>query len=149
MLSKKAKYGINALLFLAQREGEKPVPIRRIAESENIPSKFLEGILLVLRKAGILGSKKGPSGGYYLLKDRSEVNLADVMRLFDGPIALLPCVTYKYYERCEECKDEESCGIRDLFLQLRNETVELLKESTLEDLLQREQRLLKDPTDQE
>ena len=77
------------------------------------------------------------------------MNLADVMRLFDGPIALLPCVTYKYYERCEECKDEESCGIRDLFLQLRNETVELLKESTLEDLLQREQRLLKDPTDQE
>ena len=102
--------------------------------------------MLVLRKAGILGSKKGPSGGYYLLKDRTEVNLVDVMRLFDGPIALLPCVTYKYYERCEECKDEESCGIRDLFLQLRNETVELLKESTLEDLLQREQRLLQDPT---
>lgn len=149
MLSKKAKYGINALLFLAQREGNEPVPIHRIADSENIPSKFLEGILLVLRKAGILGSKKGPSGGYYLLKDRSEVNLADVMRLFDGPIALLPCVTYKYYERCEECKDEESCGIRDLFLQLRNETVELLKESTLEDLLQREQRLLQDPTGQE
>ena len=149
MLSKKAKYGINALLFLAQREGNEPVPIPRIADSENIPSKFLEGILLVLRKAGILGSKKGPSGGYYLLKDRTEVNLADVMRLFDGPIALLPCVTYKYYERCEECKDEESCGIRDLFLQLRNETVELLKESTLEDLLQREQRLLQDPTDQE
>ena len=141
MLSKKAKYGINALLYLAQHRQERPIPIHQIAESENIPPKFLEGILLDLRKSGILGSKKGPGGGYYLLREPEDVNLAEVMRLYDGPIALLPCVTYKYYERCEECKDEETCGIRDVFLQLRNETVELLKRSTLSDIMQRESRL--------
>jgi Rrf2 family protein len=141
MLSKKAKYGINALIYLAHRKDKDPVPIHQIAESESIPSKFLESILLELKKAGILGSKKGPGGGYYLIKELQEVNLAEVMRLYDGPIALLPCVTYKYYERCEECKDEETCGIRDVFLQLRNETVELLKNSTLEDILLREGKL--------
>lgn len=141
MLSKKAKYGINALIYLAHRKDKDPVPIHQIAESESIPPKFLESILLELKKSGILGSKKGPGGGYYLIKDLKEVNLAEVMRLYDGPIALLPCVTYKYYERCEECKDEETCGIRDVFLQLRNETVELLKHSTLEDILKREGKL--------
>ena len=75
------------------------------------------------------------------MREPEDVNLAEVMRLYDGPIALLPCVTYKYYERCEECKDEETCGIRDVFLQLRNETVELLKRSTLSDIMQRESRL--------
>lgn len=147
MLSKKAKYGINALLYLAQQNESKPVPIHQIAESESIPPKFLENILLVLKKSGILGSRKGPGGGYYLLRDAVDVNLAEVMRLFDGPIALLPCVTYKYYERCEECRDEESCGIRDVFLQLRNETVELLKNSTLQDIINRENRLQKDNID--
>jgi Rrf2 family protein len=147
VLSKKAKYGINALLYLAQQNESKPVPIHQIAESESIPPKFLENILLVLKKSGILGSRKGPGGGYYLLRDAVDVNLAEVMRLFDGPIALLPCVTYKYYERCEECRDEESCGIRDVFLQLRNETVELLKNSTLQDIINRENRLQKDNID--
>lgn len=143
MLSKKAKYGINALLYLAQHQQDRPIPIHQIVESENIPSKFLEGILLELRKSGILGSKKGPGGGYYLLRAPEKVNLAEVMRLFDGPIALLPCVTYKYYERCEECQDEETCGIRDVFMQLRNETVELLKRSTLRDIMRREASLEK------
>jgi Rrf2 family protein len=147
VLSKKAKYGINALLYLAQQNESKPVPIHQIAESESIPPKFLENILLVLKKSGILGSRKGPGGGYYLLRDAVDVNLAEVMRLFDGPIALLPCVTYKYYERCEECRDEESCGIRDVFLQLRNETVELLKNSTLQDIINRENRLQKENID--
>lgn len=149
MLSKKAKYGINALLYLAKQQGGQPVPIHQIAESENIPPKFLENILLVLRKSGTLGSRKGPGGGYYLIRKPAEVNLADVMRLFDGPIALLPCVTYKYYERCEECRDEETCGIRDVFLQLRNETVEFLKGSTLEDIMQRESHLHQDQEEEQ
>ncbi len=128
-------------MYLAKKPGTQKVSIAEISEQQNIPRKFLESILLDLRNAGFLSSKKGPGGGYHLLKPTNEINLADVMRLFDGPIALLPCVTYKYYERCDECKDEESCGIRDVFLQLRNETVELLKKSTLSDIINREGKL--------
>lgn len=138
MISKKTKYAMNALVHLAKRKDEGPIIISEIAAKENIPQKFLEAILLDLRKAGILASKKGKGGGYYLLKDPKDVNMADVMRLFDGPIALLPCVTYKYYERCEECKDEETCGIRQVFLELRNKTVSLLKKSTLQSVIEKE-----------
>ncbi|MEX2595582.1 MAG: Rrf2 family transcriptional regulator [Salibacteraceae bacterium] len=142
MLSKKAKYAIHALIFLAKHQEQGPILISTIAESERIPHKFLEAILLDLKKDGTLGSKKGKGGGYYLIKKPSQVNMADVMRLFDGAIAFLPCVTHRYYERCEECKDEETCGIRDAFLQVRNATVEILKASTLEKVIARENRLL-------
>ncbi|NMM49000.1 RrF2 family transcriptional regulator [Marinigracilibium pacificum] len=138
MLSKKAKYAINALVFLAKKRGEGPVQISTIAESEKIPQKFLEAILLDMKNAGILRSKKGKGGGYLLFKEPSEVNMAEVMRLFDGAIAFLPCVTHKYYERCDECKDEEVCGIRDVFMDVRNSTVELLKNATLEKIIERE-----------
>lgn len=132
-----------ALVHLARQKGSGPVLISDIAEAEHIPRKFLEGILLELRKEGVLASKKGRGGGYYLIKAPSDVNMADVMRLFDGAIALLPCVTYKYYERCEECKDEETCAIRDTFMKVRNETVEILKQATLERLMETEHHLLK------
>lgn len=141
MISKKTKYALNALVYLAQNREEGPILISKIAEVQNIPQKFLEAILLSLKKSAILASKKGKGGGYYLLKDPEEVNIAEVMRLFEGPIALLPCVTYKYYERCEECKDEETCGIRDVFFELRNKTVEMLKMATLAEIMQREQGL--------
>lgn len=141
MLSKKTKYAINALVYLAKESGKGPILISQVAENENIPQKFLESILLDLKNAGILSSKKGKGGGYYLHKKPNEVNIAEVMRLFDGPIALLPCVTYKYYERCEECKDEETCGIRDVFLEVRNKTVELLKKATLSSIMRREKKL--------
>lgn len=101
--------------------------------------------MLDLKKAGVLASKKGRGGGYYLLKPPAEVNIAEVMRLFDGPIALLPCVTYKYYERCEECIDEETCGIRRIFYEVRNETVERLKNATLLNIMEREKKLRKKP----
>jgi len=139
MLSKKTKYAINALVFLARKENSQPVLISEIAEKQHIPKKFLEAILLDLRRAGILNSKKGKGGGYYLQKKADEVNLADVIRLFDGAIAFLPCVTHKYYERCEECVDENICGIRDVFFQVRNETVEILKRSTLSEIIKREE----------
>ncbi len=141
MLSRKTKYAINALLYLAKRSEDGPILISEIAQSENIPQKFLESILLDLRKAGFLASKKGRGGGYYFHRSPEEINMAEVMRLFDGPIALLPCVSYKYYERCEECKEEETCGIRDVFLQLRNETVQLLKKATLKEIMEREDKL--------
>ncbi|MBS1746055.1 MAG: Rrf2 family transcriptional regulator [Bacteroidetes bacterium] len=144
MLSKKTKYAINALVYLAREyKSGVPVQISRIAECENIPRKFLEAILLELRHAGMLNSRKGKSGGYYLHKKPDEINIADVMRLFDGPIALLPCVAYKYYERCEECIDEETCGIRSVFLDVKSETVKMLKQATLAEIMKRSEKLKK------
>ena len=147
MLSKKTKYAINALVYLARenKEGE-PVQISKIAESEHIPRKFLEAILLELRHAGMLNSRKGKTGGYYLQQSPEEINIADVMRLFDGPIALLPCVAYKYYERCEECRDEETCGIRFVFSDVRSETVKMLKQATLAEIIKRSESIKKEIT---
>lgn len=142
MISKRTKYAINALVYLAREDkNHTPIQISKIAESEHIPRKFLEAILLILKNAGYLSSKKGKEGGYYMHKKPSEISLADVMRLFDGPIAFLPCATHMYYERCEECKDEETCGIRSIFLEVRNETVELLKKATLEEIMNRSEKL--------
>lgn len=141
MLSKKTKYAINALVYLGRRYEKGPILIAQIAEAQHIPQKFLESILLDLRNAGILSSKKGKGGGYYLIKPPEEVNMADVMRLFDGAIAFLPCVTYKYYERCEECRDEATCGIRDVFREVRDATVEILKGATLSEIISREEQL--------
>lgn len=141
MLSKKTKYAINALVYLARNYDKGPVLIRDIAESGNLPRKFLEAILVELKNAGILNSQKGKSGGYYLIKSPEEVNLATVIRLFDGAIALVPCVTYVYYEPCIECEDESTCGIRDVFKEVRDETVNLLKKATLAEILKREELL--------
>ena len=144
MLSKKTKYAINALVYLARiKETDEPVQISKIAESEHIPRKFLEAILLDLKHAGILNSRKGKTGGYYLQKTAEEINMADVMRLFDGPIAMLPCVAHVYYERCEECKDEATCGIRSIFSDVRNETVNILKKASLAEIVKRSEGLKK------
>jgi Rrf2 family protein len=143
MLSKKTKYALNALVFLAENKDKGAIQIHDIAEHEHIPQKFLEAILLDLRKAGILSSKRGRGGGYYLLHPPKEINLADVIRHFEGALAWLPCVAHKYYEPCAECKDEATCGIRDVFRQLREETVRLLKGTSLQDVLDREKELKK------
>ena len=130
-------------MHLARKNGDGPVLISTIAGEENIPQKFLETILLELKNAGILASKKGKGGGYYLRKNPEEISIADILRIFDGAIALLPCVTFKYYERCEECHDEETCAIREAFLEVRNESVRILKNHTLQTLFERELALLK------
>ncbi|UII21507.1 RrF2 family transcriptional regulator [Fulvivirga ligni] len=143
MISKKAKYALNALVHLARKYGDGPTLISTVAEEENIPQKFLETILLDLRNAGILGSKKGKGGGYYLRKPPEDVNVAQILRLFDGAIALLPCVTFRFYERCEECKDEETCSIREAFQKVRNESVRIFKNHTLKTLVEREDVLSK------
>ena len=142
MLSKKAKYALNALVYLARNYEKGPILISEISEEQHIPKKFLESILLDLRNAGILSSKKGRGGGYYLLRPPEEVNMADVIRMFDGALALLPCVTYKYYERCEECKDEETCGIRRVIQEVRDQTVNILKNNSLADIIRREQEII-------
>lgn len=136
MLSKKTKYGLKALVYLAKYTQGKPVPIGRISESENISQKFLESILLDLRKYGLLGSKKGKSGGYYLLKPASEIKMTEVIRVLEGPIAMVSCVSLNFYEPCSDCEDEASCSIRLLMLQVRDKALEVYRNSTLEDLLQ-------------
>jgi len=142
MLSKKAKYAINALVYLArENKGNEPIQISTIAKSENIPRKFLEAILLDLKNAGVLNSKKGKAGGYFLQKSPDDINIADVTRLFDGAIALLPCVAHLYYSKCDECKDEATCGIRDVFAEVRMETVNVLKRASLSDIIRRSQHL--------
>lgn len=141
MLSKKTKYAINALVYLAKHQENSPIPIGQIAEKQNIPHKFLETILLDLKNARILNSKKGKYGGYYLNQRPEQIHMAEIMRLFDGAVALVPCVTYRFYERCEECIDEKNCGIRQVFMEIRNETVRRLKNATLANILERENDL--------
>jgi Rrf2 family protein len=138
MLSKKTKYAINALVYIARNTDSWPVSVSRISEDQKISLKFLESILSELKNAKILKSKKGKYGGYILNGTPEEINMATVVRLFDGAIGLLPCVTYEYYERCEECVDEETCGIRQVAMEIRNETVKRLKKATLANIIERE-----------
>lgn len=145
MLSKKSKYAINALLYVSRhRNEERPILASEIAEGENIPHKFLEAILLDLKNAGFLRSKHGRKGGYFLKVAPEEISLARVMRLFDGPIAMLPCVSLNYYERCEECKDEKTCGIRAVFLTIRDQTLKTLEDNSMAAIMEREEALRKE-----
>ncbi|AJR03283.1 RrF2 family transcriptional regulator [Siansivirga zeaxanthinifaciens] len=138
MLSKKTKYGLKALTFIARNEGDSPVQVGEIAKGENIPQKFLESILLTLRKSGILGSKKGKHGGYYLRNSPSEILMTEVMRVLEGPIAMVPCVSLNFYEKCDDCPDEVSCSVHKLMIQVRDSTLEVFKNTTLEDLSSRD-----------
>jgi len=141
MLSKKTQYAIFALTHLAREYSKGPVLIGAIAASGSIPRKFLESILLDLKNTGFLASKKGKGGGYYLIKHPAEVNLAEIIRHFEGAIALLPCATYKYYEPCNLCQEEKTCGIRGIIKDIRDEMVPLLKKKTLMDILCKEEDL--------
>ncbi|PWH84320.1 transcriptional regulator [Algibacter marinivivus] len=134
MLSKKTKYGLKALTYIARSESDMPVQVGLIAKSEQIPQKFLEGILLTLRKSGILGSKKGKHGGYYLRSLPSEIKMTDVMRVLEGPIAMVPCVSLNYYEKCDDCPDENLCSVHKLMIQVRDNTLSVFRNTTLADL---------------
>ena len=134
MLSKKTKYGIKALAFLAKQPDKTPVQTSEIASKQNISSKFLESILLDLRKAGFLGAKKGKGGGYYLIKEPKEIHMTSVIRVLEGPIAMIPCVSLNYYEKCVDCPDEDSCSVHKLMIQVRDSTLNVLGDNTLADL---------------
>ncbi len=134
MLSKKTKYGLKALTFIARRGDDVPVQVSVIAKSEQIPQKFLESILLTLRKSGVLGSKKGKHGGYYLRHKPSEIKMTDVMRVLEGPIAMVPCVSLNYYEKCDDCPDELKCSVHRLMIEVRDSTLRVFRNTTLADL---------------
>ncbi|MDT0677087.1 RrF2 family transcriptional regulator [Autumnicola musiva] len=135
MLSKKTKYGIKALAFIAKQPGKIPVQASEIARSENISQKFLESILLELRKSGFLGSKKGKGGGYYLIKEPEEIRMTAIIRVLEGPISMVPCVSLNYYEKCEDCESEETCSVHALMIQVRDSTLKVLGDNTLADLV--------------
>ena len=132
MISKKCKYAIKALLYLADHQSEgRSIFSSEIAEQENIPKKFLETILRELRNFQFLQSKRGKAGGYKLLKEPKDINLADLMRAVDGPIAMLPCVSLNYYANCEEC-DEKICKIKPVFEEVRDKTLKILNATTID-----------------
>lgn len=134
MLSKKSQYAFKALTYLAEKYKEGPVLISEIARKKKIPLKFLENILLELKKEGILDSRKGKGGGYFLKQDPGKVKVATVIRLINGPIAMLPCVSLYFYERCKDC-DEKHCGLHDMMIEVRDATLNIVENRTLKDLL--------------
>lgn len=132
MISKKCKYAIKALLYLADNQSDdRSIFSTEIAEKEKIPQKFLETILREMRNFQLLQSKRGKFGGYRLLRKPSEIKLADLMRMMDGPIALLPCVSLNYYAPCDEC-NEKVCTIKPVFEKVRDETLSILGNTTIE-----------------
>jgi Rrf2 family protein len=133
MLSNKAQYAFRALTYLVDKYDQGPVLISDIAKKKKIPLKFLENILLELKKAGILDSKKGKGGGYYIKEHPSKTSVAAVVRIVNGPISMLPCVSLYFYERCKNC-DEKNCGLHDVMANVRDATLNILEHRTLEDL---------------
>jgi len=134
LLSKKTRYAMIAMIKLAKEYGKGAILISEIARSENIPQRFLENILLELKNLGYLGSKLGKSGGYFLLKSPEMVTLSDIVRHFEGTIAMLSCVSEKAYQPCEFCKEEAICKIRNTFKAVRDNTFEILSKTTLKEL---------------
>ena len=145
MMSKKCKYALKALIRLGREYGGGPVLTEDIARSEHIPKKFLELILLDLKHAGYVRSKQGIGGGYHLVQEPRSISLADVYRFFDGAIALQPCVSQKFHEKCEDCPNEELCHLKPAFSEIREKTFEIMAKITLESLLRQPRKLRNRP----
>jgi len=135
VISQKAKYALRALLELAKAGQGQAVLISGIAEKQRIPKKFLEQILLDLKNQGLLQSRRGKNGGYTLLKSPDDITFGQVMRIIDGPMAPLPCLSRMAYRRCTDCGDEETCEIRSVFADAYNATARVLDRTTLGDVL--------------
>jgi Rrf2 family protein len=131
MLSQKARYALHALIALAEHGGDEPMMIAEIADEAHVPRKFLEQILLDLKKRGIVRSLRGRSGGYLLSKPTRAITFAEIIRTIDGPLALSPCVSVTAYHKCDDCDDEETCAIRKVLLAARDATAAVLEARTL------------------
>src|SRR5579863_9976943 len=130
-LSKRTQYGLRALYALARSYGQGPVLISHLAEDESIPRKFLEQILLALKSSGLVESKKGKGGGYALVRPPSEITIAAVIRMMEGPIAPLPCASETRFRKCDECVDIETCGTRIVMREVRDAMARILDATTL------------------
>lgn len=135
MISQKAKYALRALITLAQAPPDEPMLIGDIADKQDIPRKFLEQILLDLKHRGLVISRRGKAGGYLLLRAPEDITFGEVLRLIDGPLAPLPCLSKTAYHRCFDCKDEQDCQIRRVFADVADATRMVLDRATLADAL--------------
>jgi Rrf2 family protein len=140
MLSQKTQYAFRALTHLVAKYNQGPVLISEISIKKRIPLKFLENILLELRRADILESKKGKGGGYYLKNHPAKTTLANVIRIVNGPIAMLPCVSLYFYQKCKNC-DEHNCGLHNIMETVRDATLTILEKKTLQDLDEKKEEL--------
>src|SRR3954469_10072540 len=136
-LSQKTKYALTALQRLARERGNGPVLIADLAEQDAIPRKFLELILLELKNHGLLESKRGKGGGYQLRKPPEQIALGEIIRLFDGPLAPIPCASERAFRKCDECEDISTCGTRLVMREVRDAMAKILDNTTLADLNQR------------
>jgi Rrf2 family protein len=137
MITQKMKYALKALLVLADERaaGGESLRIEEVARRSGAPKRFLEHILLEIRNAGIIASVRGRAGGYTMIKEPAEVQLAELLRLIDGPIAPLACLSRRAYQRCEDCADEETCRIRRVFAEVFWSYLVLIESLTLADLM--------------
>ena len=133
MLTQKTRYALRALLYLVEEGNGGAVQLQQIADTQKIPRKFLELIMLDLKSLGIVRSVRGPKGGYRLTKHPRSISFGQVVRGMEGPIALVPCASVNFYRRCGDCHDEATCAIRRLFVQVRDRSVDLLNSVSLED----------------
>jgi Rrf2 family protein len=141
MMSKKCKYALKALIRLGKAQGSGNLLTEDIANLEHIPKKFLELILLDLKRGGYVQSKQGIGGGYHLVQEPRSITLAEIYRFFDGAIALQPCVSQKFHEKCEDCPNEELCHLKPAFSEIREKTFEIMSKITLESLLRQPRKL--------
>jgi Rrf2 family protein len=135
MLSKKCQYALHALAYIAEHDPTQVVTIQKIASNKNIPRKFLEIILSELKQGGVIVSRKGKTGGYFMERKPSEVNILEIVRLIDGAVAMLPCVSLNFYESCGRCDNEATCKINKVFSAVRDQTLKILSTATLADLI--------------
>ncbi len=133
MLSQKTRYALRALLHLAEADPAKSTQAAEIAQRQQVPRKYLELILLDLKKAGFITSRRGPGGGYVLAKVPADISFADVIRSTEGPIAMVPCASVNFYARCADCHDEATCAIRRVMARVRDDTVRTLSQTSLAD----------------
>ncbi|WP_109468015.1 RrF2 family transcriptional regulator [Albibacillus kandeliae] len=136
MITQKTKYALKSLMALGALDKGMALTIEEVAQRSGAPKRFLEHILLELRKSGYLGAKRGRAGGYFLIRDPARISLGELLQQIDGPIAPLPCLSRRAYRRCDDCADEESCQLRRVFGEIFWSYLLLIESLTLQDLLQ-------------
>ena len=141
MITQKTRYALRSLLFLAEEQGGAPVQLARIAESQRVPPKYLELIMIDLKKAGLVKSVRGPKGGYRLARESEQISFGEIVRSMEGPIALVSCASVNFYAPCGDCHDEATCAIRRAFTIMRDQSTAVLDSISLAQGAEWEERL--------
>ena len=141
MIAQKTRYALRSLLFLAEEQGGAPVQLGRIAETQRVPPKYLELIMLDLKKSGLVKSARGPKGGYQLARPADQISFGEIVRTMEGPIALVSCASVNFYAPCGDCHHEATCAIRRAFAVLRDQSTAVLDSISLAQGAEWEERL--------